>query len=342
MFKINKETRLFNSGTSQKLTSKIVAICAATMLSGGLAYADNPKDNIQIMQQQLENRGSVFQNLTTNKNEVKDSNNTVMIVLQSNDKQNVSWGTGVVVADSGNSKNPYNRILTSVGATDINLLDKNANPKDFGKMMVFNANGNLIATAEIEAHGPYQDLFSEDTKAHINANVSVLKVTGITERYKQMSGVKIAKTIPDNCFHLNIDNGIGPGPGFSGSPVFDSNGDIVGLGVSYNYNDNNMQQVYKTLIDNHGKYKLNIPEYADNTSVVSNVNLKGNLLNKIPSKSSVNIASIGDENILKSLNKAGQDVKYTSDIPNNIVMMGYTNDIGMVQKGKPTKTLDMF
>lgn len=331
MFKINKNTRLYSDGVSNSFKNKIIVACAASLLLSGVAYADNKKDNIEMMRQQLENRTSVFANFTNNQKFTNEANNAVMVVMTSNSEDTVNWGSGVVVANSGNERNKYNRILTTAASVNPNQAYKTNKHFD-NNILIFNSSGNLIATGTVEAQGDFNKIHGEDRNESIQSNLAVIKVNSITERFKQIKGAELSNNITKTSFNFTIKEGIGSGPGIGGSPVYDSYGKLAGIASSYNYDDtNNMQVIYKAMLEDK-VYKVNVPETVDGDNAVSDANLKGNLMMAVPKESNINVASLNNDSILKALNKAGENVKIVNQAPKTITMFGYTCDVGVFQE----------
>jgi len=327
MFKITQNTMLFQDGLPSEFKSKLkktfsIGALASVLFVSNVAQAED-----------LSNRPNSFRDYITTPTEAHESDNTVMLVMKSIDGRLLSWGTGSIIADSGNHQNPHNRILTSWQSAEPDLFEKlngNTNASPFGAIYIFDNKGNILGVGEITAHGKDSNILSTEASQVISANLAVVAVNPVNQTYDMKSGVTIAPTIPANIYSLQSSNGIGPGPGFSGSPTFSSNGELIGVAVRYKSEGPSVPVCEEMTPNDH----INLPENLIGQPMISIQDAKGNLTNPIPKESRIIIAPLSPS-ILEALNDAGQNVQLSNKNPSSVEILGYTNNVAVVKKGVP-------
>lgn len=166
----------------------------------------------------------------------KEAENTVFLVrkLENPDKQQmVIIGSGVVIANSGDAENPYNRILTVNHIASISRPVKLNYPKAKwnDSIEVYNSYGVHVATAQLSITNydnkniNLNDSLNED----IGKDIATLKVTPLNNDYSLMSGMELASNPSQSIFPIQSRGNIGFSPGCSGGPVFTEDGKVLSV-----------------------------------------------------------------------------------------------------------------
>lgn len=327
MFKITQNTMLFQDGLPSEFRSKLkktfsIGALASVLFVSNVAHAENLSDRI-----------NTFENYISTPTEAHEADNTVMLVMKSIDGKFLSWGTGSIISDSGNQQNPHNRILTSWQSVEPDLFEKlngNTNASPFGAIYIFDNKGNILGTGQMTAHGKESNILSNEASSLISANLAVVAINPVNQTYDMKGGVKIASSIPSNIYSIQSYTGIGPGPGFSGSPTFASNGELIGVAVRYKSEGPSVPVCQEITSKDH----INLPENGIGQPMISIQEAKGNLTNPIPKESRIIIAPLSPS-ILEALNDAGQNVQLSNKNPPSVTILGYTNNVAVVKKGTP-------
>lgn len=312
MFNFNNNTRMDTQGVGKSFKKALTIACVASFIGSTPVSASEINKYENLLTQ-----NSVFSNFETNPILKNEGENTVFIVLRSTDHQYINYGTGVIIKNSGVS-GENNRILTSFSNVYPNIKSENWEP-----IRIFDTNGNPLATGKIEAF---------NISKEIDSNIAVLSVQNPTPEYHNKQGVLLADNVPAYSFEVTNTTGIGVGPGFSGAPIFDETGKLIGLSTAIEHNTDNPEtkSIYEYTQEG---YKMVIPKEENGQNLLTNSQEEGNLTNQVYVHSSIISTPIGNKDILNALNNAGH-VNITPILPNNVTIFGYTNSLGVVKKGQ--------
>lgn len=316
MFKFNHNTRIDTSGIGKAFTKALTIACVAGLMEAN-AYSQSIDHHEQLLTQD-----SVFSNFETNDMLKKEAENTVFIVVRSKDHHYVNYGTGVIIKDSGvhdNMDSPYNKILTS----RTTIFPNNSENIQWEPIRIFDSTGNPLAIGQLDAFSSLED--------QMDNSVVTLSVKNPTPTYLNKEGVTLATDMPNYPFEIINTTGMGAGPGFSGSPIFNTKGQLVGLSTALVYDSNQNQ---RQAISEYAKegYKMVIPK-ENGTKLLTNEQEEGNLKNDILVNTQIIGTPISDKHILQSLHKEGS-VRITPKLPENVTIFGYTNSLGVVKTGQ--------
>lgn len=229
MFKIKSSSVLDSTGLKDKFRKTIVTAIASTLCLSGMSQA-----HATDMSQKIDKNTNIFSSQIKNDIQQKEADNTVFLVWHNKTDRDkmIIIGSGVVIANSGDSINHNNKILTAFHVASLSGMIGDGDAINQSRwndsLDVYNSKGVRVATAQLSATNNDRILTGEINQ-DVAKDIATLKVTPLSNDYSKMKGLELASNPSQSIFPIQSAQEMGFAAGGSGGPVFSQDGKILGI-----------------------------------------------------------------------------------------------------------------